>query len=163
MAVAENLIARHEAPPASAAWAASARDAARARLLEMGGPVRRDEYWRYTDPALLVDGAPKAGALDDDAAVFEGVDALRLVFVDGAFRADLSDDMVLEHIEIQPLTEALSADIHWARGVFGALEAAGQTPVPRPLAALNTAAAAAGFMIRITGKPARPISFSYLH
>lgn len=31
----------------------AAREAALARLTQMGLPGRRDEYWRYTDPALL--------------------------------------------------------------------------------------------------------------
>ncbi|MDO5703651.1 MAG: SufD family Fe-S cluster assembly protein, partial [Paracoccus sp. (in: a-proteobacteria)] len=36
-------------------------------------------------------------------------------------------------------------------------ETAGQNPVARPFAALNTAAAAEGVLIRVTGKPARPV------
>ena len=31
--------------------AGRARAGRRARLLERGAPVRRDEYWRFTDPA----------------------------------------------------------------------------------------------------------------
>ena len=42
----------------------------------------------------------------------------------------------MAHVEIQPLSEALAADIHWARDLYGALEAKGQDPVARPLAAL---------------------------
>jgi len=66
-------------------------------------------------------------------------------------------------VEIQPLSEALSADIHWARDLFGMLEAAGQSPVERPLAALNTAVAREGFAIRVTGRAPRPINLRYLH
>ncbi|QIE55340.1 Fe-S cluster assembly protein SufD [Pikeienuella piscinae] len=162
--LAETLLARHPAPAKGAAWAESARDAARARLLAMGGPGRRDEYWRRTDPAPLVDGAPRAAALVlDETPIFDEVDALRLIFVDGEFRADLSDDPTLDGVEIQPLQDALGADIHWAKGLFGALEAAGQDPVARPLAALNTARASEGFCVRVTGKSARPINFRYLH
>ena len=46
---------------------------------------------------------------------------------------------------------------------FGTLEAAGQVPVDRPLAALNTAFAGDGVTIRVTGKPSRPISLVYTH
>lgn len=163
-ALAADLLARHPAPEKGAAWAESARQEASARLLAMGGPFRRDEYWRRTNPAPLIDGAPDAAALPSEKTrVFDEIDALRLVFVDGVFRPDLSDDPTLEGVEIQPLSAALSADIHWAKGLFGTLEAAGQDPVARPLAALNTACAESGFVIRVTGKPARPIHFRYLH
>ncbi|WP_340110501.1 SufD family Fe-S cluster assembly protein [Pikeienuella sp. HZG-20] len=162
--LAASLLARRPAPAKGAAWAESARQAASARLLAMGGPFRRDEYWRRTDPAPLVEGAPHAAAeAPEKTPVFDEIDALRLVFVDGVFRPDLSDEPSLEGVKIQPLEAALSADIHWAKGLFGALEAAGQDPVARPLAALNTARAESGFVIRVTGKPARPIHFRYLH
>ncbi|MFZ1345391.1 MAG: Fe-S cluster assembly protein SufD, partial [Tabrizicola sp.] len=34
-------------------WLQAARTEALARLIAMGLPARRDEYWRYTDPASL--------------------------------------------------------------------------------------------------------------
>ncbi|MEM7525978.1 MAG: Fe-S cluster assembly protein SufD, partial [Pseudomonadota bacterium] len=71
--------------------------------------------------------------------------------------------LALDGVEIQPLGEALAADIHWGRDLFGVLESAGQDPVDRPLAALNTAAADQGFAIRFTGRAARPIHFRYIH
>lgn len=160
---AESLLARHEQPGEASPWADRAREAAQARLLEMGAPGRRDEYWKFTNPAPLVeDLADAAAPAADDAPVFGEADALRLVFVDGGFRPDLSDDPSLDGVEIQPLADALSADIHWAKDLFGVLETVGQKPVPRPLAALNTARAVEGFAIRVTGKPARPISLRYL-
>jgi len=162
---AEALLAAFPAPSGEAGWAAAARAAARARLLAMGAPARRDEYWKFTDPAPLTSITPPRSEdfRADETPVFDEVDALRLVFVDGVFRADLSDAPAMEGVEIQPLSEALSADIHWARDVFGVLEAAGQSPVDRPLAALNTAVARQGFAIRVTGKAPRPVNLRYLH
>ncbi|MFV0476101.1 MAG: Fe-S cluster assembly protein SufD [Pikeienuella sp.] len=163
-AMAEALLTRHPAAAKGAPWAEQARESARARLLAMGAPGRRDEYWRKTDPALFLDPEPRAAVLEvDETPVFDEVDALRLVFTDGVFRPDLSDDPALEGVEIQPLADALAADIHWAKGLFGELEAAGQDPVARPLAALNTARAGAGFVIRVVGAPKKPILFRYLH
>jgi Fe-S cluster assembly protein SufD len=49
-----------------------------------------------------------------------------------------------------------------SRETFGALEARGQDPVDRPFATLNTARARDGFAIRVTGRPARPVSLVYL-
>ncbi|MEM7267915.1 MAG: SufD family Fe-S cluster assembly protein [Pseudomonadota bacterium] len=159
------LIARHAAPERGAAWAENTRASARARLNAMGAPTGRDEYWKFTDPTPLTaaEAAEYSPARHDDVPVFDDVDALRLVFVDGEFSAELSDDPSMEGVEIHPLATALGADIHWAKGFYGTLEAAGQSPVPRPLAALNTATATSGFVIRATGEAPRPIMFRYLH
>ena len=162
---AETLLSRHGAPSAASGWAESIRADARARLLATGAPARRDEYWRYTNPAPLnsaetTDCPPLE---QEPKPVFDDVDALRLVFVGGVFAPDLSDVAEMDGVEIQPLGEALKADIHWAKGLYGTLEAAGQTPVSRPFAALNTAVAADGFVIRATGKATRPIHMRYLH
>ncbi|MEO1610833.1 MAG: Fe-S cluster assembly protein SufD [Pseudomonadota bacterium] len=162
--LAEAMLARTPAHARASVWAEEARAAARARFLAAGAPGRRDEYWKYTDPTRLTADAVEAKALKtEETPVFDEVEALRLVFVAGEFRADLSDELAMEQVEIQPLSEALSADIHWARDLYGALEAAGQDPVKRPLAALNTASASSGFVIRATGAAPRPVHFRYLH
>ncbi len=160
----EALLARTGAPRQTSDWGANARLAARGRLGRLGAPKRRDEYWRYTNPALLLaDSAPVSERIhSDEPPVFDAVDKLLVVFVDGEYRADLSDDLTGEGLEIQTLQEALDTDIHWAANVFGVLESAGQKPVARPMAAMNTALAAQGVVIRATGKVARPVCLRYL-
>ncbi|MGF1657876.1 MAG: Fe-S cluster assembly protein SufD [Rubrimonas sp.] len=162
-ALADRLLVAAPAPTGEAGWAAAARAAARARLAAMGGPVRRDEYWKYTDPARLV--APLAAAPEAEpealAPTLGGVDAAEIVFVNGRFRPDLSASAVAG-VEILPLGKALGADISFARETFGALEAAGQEKVARPLAALNTAVATEGLALRVTGEAAQPIHIRYL-
>ncbi|MGB3315978.1 MAG: Fe-S cluster assembly protein SufD, partial [Albidovulum sp.] len=66
-------------------------------------------------------------------------------------------------VEISRLAEAGRADIHWAQDLYGVLEARGQNPVVRPLAALNTAAATDGVLIRVTGQAAKPVHLIYRH
>lgn len=147
-------------------WLGAARKAALDRLSAMGLPTRRDEYWRYTDPADLNRlPAPAAALFDagDAPADFGDIDRLRLVFVDGVFDAAQSDDLALSGVTLEPLTVAGALDIHWARDLYGVLEANGQSPVARPLAALNSAFATAGFLIRVTGRAAKPISMIYHH
>ncbi len=142
----------------------AAREAALARFTAMGLPGRRDEYWRWTDPASLNAPTPvvaKSFDSSDEAPVFNTIDRLKLVFVDGVFDAAASDAPELAGVEITRLAEA--ADIHWATGLYGSLEAAGQSPVARPFAALNTAAATDGVLIRVTGRAARPVSLIYVH
>ncbi len=161
---AQALLASRPEPAGEALWARTARAAAARRLAERGAPVRRDEYWRYTDPASLTarPAAPAAVLEDEGAAVFDGIDALKLVFVDGVYAAELSDAAAVAGIEIQPLAEALATDIHWAREIFGVLEGRGQDPVDRPLASLNTARAAEGVVVRVTAKAPKPLRLVYL-
>ncbi len=152
--------------PQGAGWAQSARSGALARVRAMGLPARRDEYWKFTNPADLI--APEAipAALFEDRAesiVFGEIDRLRLVFVDGVFDPDQSDDPAMAGVEIDRLAEAQAVDIHWARDVYGVLETRGQDPVERPLAALNTATATDGVLIRVTGKAEKPVNLTYLH
>jgi Fe-S cluster assembly protein SufD len=147
-------------------WLGSAREDALSRLGMMGLPARRDEYWRYTDPAdLNAVEAPRAATFDagDEDPIFGGIDRLKLVFVDGVFDPAASDDPVMAGVEIDRLSLAGQTDIHWTRELYGALEDRAQSPVARPLAALNTAFATEGLLIRVTGRATRPISLIYTH
>ena len=147
-------------------WLGAARGEALARLSAMGLPTKRDEYWRYTDPTgLTVAEAPSAKVFDasDESPVFDGIDRLKIVFRDGVFDAAASDDLSLAGVEIERLAKAGAADIHWAREVYGVLEARGQVPVQRPLAALNSAFATDGILIRVTGWATKPVSLIYVH
>ena len=151
--------------PQAAAWARAAHEDAAGRLRAMGLPGRRDEYWRFTDPAALnAPEAPHAAVFaDDEAPLFDGIDRLRVVFVDGVFDAAASDPLAGEGIEIERLADVMTRDIHWARDLYGVLEARGQRPVPRPFAVLNTATATDGLVIRATAKVAKPVHLIYLH
>lgn len=146
--------------------ARDAREAALARLMASGLPARRDEYWRYTDPTSLTQAAtPRAAIFHDpeEVPLFKNIVRLKVVFVDGVFDAEKSDDLSMAGLEIERLSDALAKDIHWARDLYGTREAAGQDPVARPLAALNTAFATDGIVIRATGKAAKPVALIYLH
>ncbi len=156
----------HVVLPDCAGWARSVRDGALARLRAMGLPGRRDEYWRFTNPADLNQPEAQAAAIfdsGDESPVFGEIDRLKVVFVDGVYSPERSDDLTMAGLEIDRLAEAQTADIHWAKDVYGVLEARGQKPVERPYAALNTAAATDGILIRATGKAERPVAFIYLH
>ncbi len=146
-------------------WLGTAQEAALDRLQPMGLPGKRDEYWRYTDPSSLTAPAALKAELFDtkgEARPFSAIDRLKIVFVDGVFDAAQSDALALEGLEIAHLADAAADTGHWAAGLYGTLEARGQTPVERPLAALNTAMARSGVLIRVTGKPSKPVSLIYL-
>ncbi|HBT02159.1 MAG TPA: Fe-S cluster assembly protein SufD [Citreicella sp.] len=144
-------------------WSGPARAEALDRVRAMGLPGARDEYWKYTRPDTLVAAeAPVAKVVaDDEVPLFDGTDRLSIVFVNGVFDAEASDDLTLEGLTIDRLADA--PDIHWAKDLYGRLETHGQTPVQRPLAALNTAFASDGLLIRVTGKVAKPVNLIYRH
>ena len=142
-----------------------AREAALARLRAMGLPSRRDEYWKYTRPETLVQPDPPKAALfeDSEAPMFSDLDRLKIVFVDGVFDPAASDDLALEGVRVDRIADLCARDIHWAKELYGVLEARGQNPVPRALAAFNTAFATDGLAIHVTGRPSKPISLIYVH
>ncbi|MEX5728859.1 Fe-S cluster assembly protein SufD [Rhodovulum iodosum] len=161
----EARLARLSMPPETG-WTKLPREAALARVRAMGLPGSRDEYWRFSDPSsLIAPEAPRAALFEvkDEAPVFDAMDRLRIVFVDGVFDAEASDELALAGVEIDRLGGAAGQDIHWAREVYGTLEARGHEPVDRPLAALNTAFATDGVLIRVTGKAEKPVNIIYLH
>lgn len=152
--------------PADKGWLGAARNDALVRLQAMGLPAKRDEYWRYTDPTSL--NAPEPAPASrfnpgDEAPPFDNLDRVKIVFVDGVFDPAASGDLIAEGVRIERLAEAGAADIHWAHGLYGALESRGQTPVQRPYAALNSAFATDGVLIHVTGRASKPISLIYHH
>ncbi|NNE81013.1 MAG: Fe-S cluster assembly protein SufD [Silicimonas sp.] len=151
--------------PSGAGWADAARVEAVSRFRAMGLPDRRDEYWRFTRPDdLNLPKAPEAAIFDpQEAPVYSDIDRLQIVFRDGVFDPEASDDLSLEGIEIERLATATTKDIHWSKDIYGVLEARGQNPVARPFAALNTAFATDGIVIRATGQVSKPVHLRYLH
>ncbi|MBW4708896.1 Fe-S cluster assembly protein SufD [Roseobacter sp. YSTF-M11] len=162
ISVLDGRLSRLERP--TGGWSDAARADALSRLRATGLPDRRDEYWKYTRPDTLTQADPVPAALfdNDEGPIFGDMARIQIVFVDGVFDADASDDLVGEGLIIERLAET-QADIHWARDLYGKLEASGQSPVARPLAALNTAFAPDGVLIHVTGKVSKPVSLQYHH
>ncbi|MDC0095449.1 Fe-S cluster assembly protein SufD [Amylibacter sp.] len=151
--------------PNGATWANNIRSEALVAFNDFGVPTKRDEYWKYTNPQKLtmIPTEPAALFSNDEPPMFEGIDRVKIVFVDGILDLSQSDDLILEGAIIETLIDATSKDIHWAKDLFGSLEKNGQKPVKRPLAALNTAMAAEGLVIRITDKCKKPLAIRYIH
>ncbi len=107
LSVTEARLAAMEVPDAGCTE--EARQAALARVREMGLPQRRDEYWKYTRPdTLLQSEAPRASLFDnDEGLIFDALERLRIIFVDGVFDPDASDDLSLEGVQIDALNQAI--------------------------------------------------------
>ncbi|WP_341213669.1 Fe-S cluster assembly protein SufD [uncultured Limimaricola sp.] len=148
-------------PEGGANWAVEARRDALNRLTAMGMPHRRDEYWRFTNPAEFLTAETPRAEIALDAPGFEDTEVLRVVFTDGVFDAEASDDLAQEGLEIERFADAVTKDIHWIKGLLGVLEIAGQDRVDRPLATLNTAFAEDGLVLRATAKVSKPVHVEY--
>lgn len=151
---AEALLSALPLPEGEPGWVRAARAEARGRFLEAGAPVKRDEYWKYTDPTPLTKPLAlleEMGAAPEFESQFGALNPRRARFVNGRFRADLSDELVQPGLAVAPLGDVLRLDITIARELFGRLEAAGSEKVARPLAALNTACASEGLVMQVTG------------
>ncbi|MDB9697324.1 Fe-S cluster assembly protein SufD [Amylibacter sp.] len=160
-----DTLADYFVQPNGADWANNIRSEALVAFNNFGIPTKRDEYWKYTNPQKLtmIPTEPAALFSNDEPPMFESIDRVKIVFVDGILDLTQSDDLLLEGATIETLIDATSKDIHWAKDLFGSLEKNGQKPVKRPLAALNTAMAAEGLVIRITDKCKKPLAIRYIH
>lgn len=160
---AEAMLSALPMPEGESGWAREMRARARTRLLEAGAPIRRDEYWRFTDPTPLTTplAVVEAGEAAETALPFADQNPALVRFVNGRHRADLSADSAGEGVAMATLPEVLSQDISIFRDIFGVLETAGQEKVERPLAMLNTATATEGLVLQVTGKVQQPIHIRY--
>ena len=154
---------RPSLPPAGPAWAGAARREALARLRATGLPQRRDEYWRFTRPDSLntPEATPARPLRHGEAELFDGIDRLRIVFVDGRFDAEASDDLAGEGIEIARL--AGSGDLHWARELYGTLEARGPDPRRPPARDAEHRLRHRRRADPRHGRVSRPVALVYLH
>ncbi|MEQ9520461.1 MAG: Fe-S cluster assembly protein SufD [Parvibaculum sp.] len=139
---------------AGPAWLDMRRKAARASFADAGFPHRRIEAWRYTDLARLLDktmwkaAEPETGAIlppEGRVNPFGGIESWKLIFVNGFFRADLSDIGGLPSgVELTSLGKALASGTKF-ESIF---DAAGPEAIG-PLAALNAACVRDGAVIRV--------------
>ena len=151
--------------PIESNWAVEARTNALTWLQINGLPSKRDEYWKYTNPSCFNSiKEPERNEIDYVGnSIFEKLNRINIVFIDGYFDSSKSDELLFEGIEIETIGEANQKDNHWSADCFGILEKSSQFPVERTLASLNTAFAVQGLAIKITDKIDKPISITYLH
>ena len=134
------------------AGASAARREAAAALVRDGLPGARDEAWKYTSLRALeqhryVDG--DAGAqtrrVDADLFALPGIEGPRLVFVNGVFRAGLSDRRALAGLALA----TLAAEPDAFAGLLQADAAGGAAARAEAFGRLNTALVADGVWLRL--------------
>jgi Fe-S cluster assembly protein SufD len=145
----------------------SLRSAAFAQFQAHGLPHRRIEQWKYTDlrerlreafpPAAAgASGGPSAADLDRALGPLAGLEAYRLVFVDGAYSRALSNAAVLaQWAELATLADQLRDPPKWLADKLeaGSLTAAGA------VVALNLAFMSDGILLNVRpeARPDRPV------
>ncbi len=100
------------------AWVKSIREAARARAHQTGFPNTRQEEWRFTNVAPIFSLPLHAATQNGHTVSLRDVEPFKfacggpcLVFIDGAFRADLSSLMPRKAgIEVDSLQSCLKSD-----------------------------------------------------
>ncbi len=134
-------------------WLMDLRETAAARFAVLGLPSRRVEEWKYSDlRSVMTTAFPPASAkaelteaeLLDALGGLAGIDAHRIVFVNGFHSPSLSGADLPEGVEILSI-EQLRRLPDWARPGFGALTAQ-QNDV---IGALNLMFMNGGALIRI--------------
>lgn len=142
--------------PGAGGWLARRREAAIKAFAEAGLPHRRLEDWKYTDLRQALDKAAFAPAPEHKGAVilpetraataFAGIDAHKLVFVNGRFSDGLSDAARLpKGVELHRLADVLSEQ--WAKAlVERRMDEARQA---ENIVELNTALMSDGMALRI--------------
>ncbi len=139
-------------PDAATPWLGEAREAALAALRRDGLPDTRVEAWKYTSLRALA----QRRLLRDDAAAasrpvgahaLEEIDAqtMRMAFVNGRYRADLSHLPDVEGLSLRSLADALMHDPDAARDAYAPRDGGAADAFAR----LNTAAAADGAVLRV--------------
>ena len=139
------------------AWFEDLQAKARADFSELGLPSRRVEAFKYTDLKTLFKTAfpPATGSDKFDQVLLEtalgqdlaGLDAYRLVLVNGQFDERLSDNIALDGVDVFSLSDALSNPPSWFEGM-GQLEAGERDAVQ----ALNLALVQGGLVVRVEEK-----------
>ena len=131
------------------------RDAAIAGFAARGLPHRRIEEWKYTDLRRLIGEAyaPEAAGSSVDAAAIDAalgelarIDAVTLVFVNGALQPQLSDIGALpDGAALSSLTDAFASPTEWLLATLGKVN----PPDGDVVSQLNTAFMTDGAILRL--------------
>ena len=150
----DNSAAGLVAETPGAGWYLRARQEAGLRAAAVGRPGRRDEYWKFTDPAGFCDpGAPEARLPEEISSIMPAEPSSQMAhFRNGRLGEFRGADADGSGLEVMPMSGAISDPDHWSSEIFGNLEAAGQRPVGRGLAVENTRDASEGLFVRCHGQ-----------
>ncbi|MCF7849599.1 MAG: Fe-S cluster assembly protein SufD [Kiritimatiellales bacterium] len=139
---------RNRAVADEPAWLKAMRDAAIADFERLGFPTSKEELWRFTNVTPLAEQRFEAASngWKTDVRDFQGLETVRIAFVNGIFSAEHSHlEALPDGATIQSLTAVLSEDPVRLQGRLGELADAGSNA----FVAANTALFADGAYIEL--------------
>lgn len=155
-------------PGAGVPWLDAARREHLAAFAEAGLPTKHVEAWKYTALRALAqrkfstgDAQAAARAIDASAFALPGVDGPVLAFVNGVFRADLSQLAQLpDGLELRPMSQALREDPEPLRFTLSRYEPEKGDVFVR----LNAALAGDGVLLKVAAgaKVAAPVHLLFI-
>ena len=143
----------------------SARETAKERFEELGVPLERDEYWKFSSPNRFTSIAAMGGQGVEKVETIEkgNGDEIQVFFKDGILDYNLSNlNLGYPEIEIIGLNDVSSSSVPWVEKLYGELEAGSHQQLRRPLAAYNTACASDGIFIRVKKITKKQIVINYI-
>ncbi|MEH6308080.1 Fe-S cluster assembly protein SufD [Olivibacter sp. CPCC 100613] len=141
----------------------SLRQEAFVRFKELGFPSVKTEDWKYTNLQSLINqhyllnDAIPGKDVDINKAVIKGLEAYRLVLVNGRYRKDLSDVITEPGVFVSPIEEVTTNEL------FSAHFAKYADKTENPLVALNTALHEGGLYIHVGKKVVLKKSIHIVH
>jgi len=141
----------------------SLRKEAFARFKDWGFPTLKAEDWKYTNlqPLInqhyLLNDAIPGKNVDTSQAIIKGLDAYRLILVNGRYRKDLSDVITEPGIFVSAIEDVANNEL------FAAHFAKYADKTDNPLVALNTALHEGGLYIHIGQNIALKKSIQIIH
>lgn len=154
-------------PGSGVAWLDAARAEALQAFAARGLPTQKNELWKYTPLRALAQHGYAAG--DDEAECravdfgrwqLPGADGPRVVFVNGAFRDDLSQlDDLPDGVTVQSLAEALAENPEPLRFLL----AAHADDADDGFTLVNRALAADGLVFRVAAGVAMAVPLHVVH
>lgn len=138
------------------------------RFEALGLPHRRIEEWKYTDlrSRIRVLSDPGAGSvglseaeLGDALGPFAGMDAVRVVFVNGVYEGALSTETKDSSISVSSMADALREAPATLLDNLGAVNPPDKEEA---VIAFNTALMRDGALVRIEGSPTKPVHLAFV-
>ena len=143
-------------------WLRDLRAQAIERVRQLGLPTIRNEHWKYTNLSSLAAVAFEPAAAGSSSGLPGQLPAIiggcRAVFVDGAYRAELSTGVLPRGVKLTSVAELLREDPDRARTLFGEYDAGADS-----LGAINLAFARDGYLIELTAGASIETPVELLH
>ena len=141
-----------------------ARIKAGERFLQLGIPLKKDEYWKFCSPEKFTakDIITQTDFSQSTFDIIKSVEEINIYFVDGVLDESLSNLTFDSDLEVISMADKSKIGLGWVQELYGELEACGQKRTRRALSAFNTSRAADGLFVRVKHGKKRKLIIHYI-